>query len=136
MNKIDLSVKGHSGGNVGAWACVLSMGETHKTLRGTADNASHNQMEIEACIQGLSAITRPCAVTIYTNSTYLQGGIALLASGTHYDTNILTWQRFLNAAERHTIECVHTPKAQNSGYMRLADSLALNLIPPQYRRGA
>lgn len=136
MDKIDLYVKGHSGGNVGAWAYVLSVPEKHKSLRGTVENASHNQMEIEACIQGLSTLTRPCAVTIYSNSTYLQGGIALLASGTHYDTHLLAWQRFINAAAPHTIECVHTPKAQNSGYMRLADSLALNLIPPQYRRGA
>lgn len=137
MDNVELYVKGHSGGNIGAWAYVLSIPDkTHKSCTGTREDASHNLMEIEACVNGLEALTRPCHVTLHTNSTYLQGGLALLGEGTQYDTNLLAWQRLLNAGRGHVISCVHVRKVENSGYMRLVDSLAINLIPKQFRRGA
>lgn len=137
MDNVELYVKGHSGKDIGTWAYVLSVPKKHhKSCTGTRENASHNLMEIEACINGLEALTRPCNVALYTNSTYLQGGLALLAEGTNYETNILAWQRLLNAGRGHVINCNHVLKVQNSGYMRLVDSLALNLLPPPDRRGA
>lgn len=133
---VHIFCKGHNGGNIGTWAYVLNLPNTttHKSGHGTQDGASHNLMEIEACIGALNALNRPCHVTIFTNSMYLKGGIALLADGTHYDTNILAWQRFLNAGRGHVIDCEHVQKVHNSGYMRLADSIAMNLLPPQFRR--
>lgn len=132
---VKIYVKGHSGGNVGAWAYVVQKSDdSHYVGSGIVPNTTHNLMEIEACSQALDSLPLPsCNVTFYTNSTYLRGGIALIAEGTHYDTHILHWQRFLNSGRGHILGCEHTPKASNTGYMRLADSIALNLIPKQFR---
>ncbi len=132
-----LYAKGHSGGDIGAWAYVLNVPETttHKSACGAKPDESHNAMEIQACIEGLFALKRTCHVKIHSNSMYLKGGIALLADGKQYDTNLFHWQTFLKAAECHIVDCVHIPKNENTGYMRLADSMALNLIPPKFRRG-
>lgn len=132
---IKMYVKGHAGGNVGAWAYVVEKPDgSHYVGSGTVPDTTHNLMEIEACSQALDSLTEAANVEIFTNNTYLRGGIALIAEGTHYDTHILNWQRFLNAGRGHIITCTHTPKATNAGFMRLADSIALNLIPKQFRR--
>lgn len=134
---VHLYVKGHSAGEIGSWAWVLNMPntDTHKSGCDSAQNTTANAMEIEACIKGFEALTRPCLVSVFTNNTYLQGGITLLLSGTHYDTNILKWVRLLDAMEAHIVSVTHIPKADNTGYMRLVDSIAFNLLPPDKRRG-
>jgi ribonuclease HI len=134
---VHIYVKGHSGGDIGAWGFVVHTpdDDKHYNGRGVVANATHNLMEIEACSQAMESLPlHPANVTIFTNSTYLRGGIALIAEGTHYDTNILHWQRFLNSGRGHILTCEYMPKAANTGYMRLADTLALNLIPKQFRR--
>jgi ribonuclease HI len=132
ITPVHLYVKGHSAGEIGSWAFVLNLPntDTHKSNSASVKLTTANAMEIEACIKGFETLTRPCLVSVFTNNTYLQGGITLLLNGSHYDTNILKWVRLLDAMEAHTVSVTHIPKAQNSGYMRLADSIAFNLLPP------
>lgn len=67
----------------GGWAWVL-VHEPSGTVReghGGALEATNNRMELQAVIQGFKALTRPCAVTVYTDSEYVgkafpQGWIA------------------------------------------------------------
>lgn len=138
MQSVHLFVKGHAGGALGTWARVLALADTdyHKSASGTRPKATANSMEIEACIHGFQALNQYCHVTVFSNSQYLIGGLNLLVTGEYYDTNIFQWQRLLPLIEDFELKCEHIPKFSNSGYMRLADSIALNLLAPNVRQEA
>lgn len=78
-NKIELYVDGACSGNPGpgGWGVLLRYQGVEKELSGAELNATNNQMELMAAIQGLQALTRPCHVDVYTDSEYVKKGITL-----------------------------------------------------------
>jgi len=59
----------------GAWAAVLQYGGHAWEISGAVPATSNNRMELQAAIQVLKALNRPCAVEIFTDSDYLRQGI-------------------------------------------------------------
>lgn len=59
----------------GGWACVLRFGSRTGEMYGCAPETTNNRMELQAVIQGLRALKEPCAVTVSTDSQYVQRGI-------------------------------------------------------------
>lgn len=59
----------------GGWGALIVFGEHEKELCGGAVASTNNQMELTAAISALSALTKPCKVTLYTDSQYLRKGI-------------------------------------------------------------
>lgn len=59
----------------GGWGALLRFNGTEKEMAGGEDDTTNNRMEMLAVIQGLNALTRPCVVTVYTDSQYVQKGI-------------------------------------------------------------
>jgi ribonuclease HI len=59
----------------GGWAAILVYGEHRKELSGRFRETTNNRMELRAAIEGLNALTRPCPVDLYTDSSYLRDGI-------------------------------------------------------------
>ena len=59
----------------GGWGALIVFGEHEKELCGGAPASTNNQMELTAAISALSALTKPCKVTLYTDSQYLRKGI-------------------------------------------------------------
>lgn len=60
----------------GGWACILrhpSTG-TQKELSGGNPQTTNNQMELQAVIEGLQALTRPSRVEVVTDSVYVAKG--------------------------------------------------------------
>jgi ribonuclease HI len=70
----DGACKGNPG--VGGWGAILRIGETEKELFGGEANTTNNRMEMNAVIQALASLTRPCEVVVYTDSQYVQKGIS------------------------------------------------------------
>lgn len=60
----------------GGWGCILRhpASGTDKELSGGAANTTNNQMELQAVIAGLNALTRPTRVQVITDSTYVAKG--------------------------------------------------------------
>jgi ribonuclease HI len=60
----------------GGWGCILRhpASGTDKELSGGAAETTNNQMELQAVISGLSALTRPTRVQVITDSTYVAKG--------------------------------------------------------------
>lgn len=58
----------------GGWACVLRFGTKVGEVFGSAPNSTNNRMELQAVIEGLKALRKPSAVTICTDSQYVQRG--------------------------------------------------------------
>ncbi|MGD9586558.1 MAG: ribonuclease HI [Brachymonas sp.] len=69
----DGACKGNPG--PGGWGVWLQSGPHSKELFGGELNTTNNRMELMAVIQGLSALKRPCHVTIYLDSQYVRQGI-------------------------------------------------------------
>ncbi|WP_456416432.1 ribonuclease HI [Thiolapillus sp.] len=59
----------------GGWGVLLRYGEAEKELWGGEKATTNNRMELQAVIEGLSALTRPSSVTIITDSQYVKNGM-------------------------------------------------------------
>ncbi len=59
----------------GGWGVLLRFGEHEKELCGGESDTTNNRMELMAAIQALDALKRPCAVDLYTDSSYVKNGI-------------------------------------------------------------
>ena len=69
----DGACKGNPG--PGGWGALLIAGEVKKELFGGEKLTTNNRMELLAVIEGLSALKRPCQVTLYLDSKYVLQGI-------------------------------------------------------------
>ena len=69
----DGACKGNPG--VGGWGAVLRQGDNEREISGTEALTTNNRMELTAAIKALSALTKPCRVTLSTDSVYVRDGI-------------------------------------------------------------
>ncbi len=69
----DGACKGNPG--PGGWGVLLRAGPHEKTFFGGEPHTTNNRMELQAVIEALRALTRPCKVVIHTDSQYVQKGI-------------------------------------------------------------
>jgi ribonuclease HI len=59
----------------GGWGALLRYGDREKELYGGEAQTTNNRMELMAAIQALEALSRPCEVTLTTDSQYVRKGI-------------------------------------------------------------
>lgn len=71
MNTVEIFTDGACRGNPGpgGWGVLLRYGDEEKSLWGGELETTNNRMELLAVIEGLAALTRPCAVTLTSDST-------------------------------------------------------------------
>ena len=62
-------------GRSGGWGALLKSGGTEKELFGGELGTTNNRMELMAVIEALSALRKPCEVTLYLDSEYVRKGI-------------------------------------------------------------
>ena len=60
----------------GGWAAILTCGEHQKEISGGHPNTGINQMELTAVLKGLHALTKPCKVTVVTDSQNVIGWLS------------------------------------------------------------
>ena len=77
MNPIEIYTDGACKGNPGpgGWGVLLKAGGTERELFGGELATTNNRMELMAVIQALSALKRPCEVTLFLDSQYVLKGI-------------------------------------------------------------
>lgn len=113
---VDIHTDGACSGNPGpgGWGVVLRYGDHEKELRGgEAGTTTNNRMELTAPIRALESLTRPCAVRLFTDSTYVRDGITRWlprwktngwrTQGRTAVKNADLWQRLETAAQRHEV---------------------------------
>jgi ribonuclease HI len=81
--RVTIYTDGACSGNPGpgGWAALLIFNGREKELSGGEALTTNNRMELTAAIKGLEALTRPCAVDLYTDSQYLREGITSWLKG-------------------------------------------------------
>jgi ribonuclease HI len=77
MKHIDLFTDGACSGNPGpgGWGAILRYGEHEKELSGGTSATTNNRMELQAVIEGLTALKDRCHVMIHTDSKYVMDGV-------------------------------------------------------------
>jgi ribonuclease HI len=72
-SKVTLIADGAVSGNPGpgGWAAILISGEHQRELSGGVPDTTNNRMELMGVIEGLRALTRPCEVTVLSDSAYV-----------------------------------------------------------------
>lgn len=83
MNTIDIYTDGACKGNPGpgGWGVLLKSADSQKELFGGELETTNNRMEMMAVIEALSALKRPCHVTLNVDSQYVLKGITEWISG-------------------------------------------------------
>ena len=108
----DGACKGNPG--PGGWGAVLRMGTKEKELSGSEAHTTNIRMELMAAIQALAALTKPCHVTLTTDSVYVRDGITKWVHGwvrkgwrtadNKPVKNVELWQALLAEAKPHRID--------------------------------
>ena len=118
----------------GGWGALLKFGSKEKQLYGGEPLTTNNRMELRAVIEALSALKRPCNVSVTSDSTYVLKGInewlpnwkkrGWLTSGKKPVKNEDLWKSLDSLKSVHNIEW-HWVKG-HSGHLEneLVDQLA------------
>ncbi|MDA9877419.1 ribonuclease HI [bacterium] len=77
MNSVEIFTDGACRGNPGpgGWGVLMRYAGEEKSLWGGESETTNNRMELNAVIEGLAALKRPCEVTLTSDSTYVLKGI-------------------------------------------------------------
>ncbi len=77
MKQVHLFSDGSSLGNPGegGWCAILRYKDNERVVSGGQREATNNQMELRAVIEGLRALKEPCEVEVVSDSSYVVKGI-------------------------------------------------------------
>ena len=116
---VEIFTDGACSGNPGAggWGAILRHNGREKELAGGEKETTNNRMELTAVIQALSALKKPCRVTLTTDSQYVANAVeqrwvyAWQAKNWHKADgkpalNVDLWQKLLPLLETHDVEFV------------------------------
>ncbi|TKD53244.1 ribonuclease HI [Sphingomonas baiyangensis] len=113
---VEIATDGACKGNPGpgGWGALIRFGEREKELSGGDPLTTNNRMELMAAIEGLNALTKPCRVTLSTDSRYVMDGLTKWIHGWRRNgwktaarqpvKNAELWQALLAAAAPHRVE--------------------------------
>ena len=78
MENIEIFTDGACSGNPGpgGWGAILRAGEAEKELWGGDPATTNNRMEMLAVIRALTALKRPVAIRLHTDSQYVVKGMS------------------------------------------------------------
>jgi len=146
--RVEIWTDGACSGNPGpgGYAAVLRFGDREKEISGGEADTTNNRMELMAAIAALEALTRPCAVTLHTDSQYLRNGVtqwmrAWKARGWKTADkkpvkNIDLWLRLEAASERHDIDWRWVRGHAGDAMNERVDSLARGALERRPEAGA
>ena len=128
----DGACKGNPG--PGGWGAVIRFGSHEKKLSGGAPDTTNNRMELQAAIAALNALTKPCDVTLSTDSVYVRDGITKWIFGWQKNgwknaqkkpvANADLWQDLLAAVKPHRIKWEWVKGHAGHPDNEIADALA------------
>jgi ribonuclease HI len=134
---VDIYTDGACSGNPGpgGWGAVLSYDGHEKELYGGEPQpTTNNRMELMAAIQALESLTRPAAVRLHTDSSYLRNGISSWLPGWKRNgwktaakkpvKNADLWQRLEAAARPHQVQWLWVKGHAGDPGNERADALA------------
>jgi ribonuclease HI len=158
LAEVDLWTDGACSGNPGpgGWAALLRMGPHERVVSGGEALTTNNRMELTAVVRGLAALTRPCRVRVYIDSSYVKNaftkGWLVRWQRNGWTTrakepvkNRELWQALVTEVARHQIEWVKVAGHAGVEHNERVDQIAcaerdrhavrISLPPEQSYRG-
>ena len=118
----------------GGWGVLLRYGDAERSLHGGEALTTNNRMELTAVIKGLEALTKPCNVSITTDSKYVLTGITewianckqrnWRTSNKKPVLNVELWKRLDELVEQHQIDWTWVKGHSGHPENEIADELA------------
>ncbi len=114
-DRVEIFTDGACKGNPGpgGWGAILRYQNNEKELYGSEPSTTNNRMELLAAIIAIESLTRPCQVSLTTDSEYVKNGITLWLKNwklKNWKTankkpvkNLDLWQRLDQACVQHDI---------------------------------
>ncbi|MBO5364450.1 MAG: ribonuclease HI [Clostridia bacterium] len=135
--QVEIFTDGACSGNPGpgGYGVILRYKQHEKELSGGAADTTNNRMELSAVIAGLSALTEPCDVTLYSDSKYFIDAIeqgwaekwkakGWMRTSKEKALNPDLWERILELLKFHKVKLVwvkgHAGHPENERCDRLA----------------
>ncbi len=146
--RVSIWTDGACSGNPGpgGWGAVLRYSKREKELRGGERLTTNNRMELTAAIEALESLTRPCAVSLHTDSQYLRGGVTSWLDGWKRNgwrtsdrkpvKNEDLWRRLDDAAARHDVDWLWVKGHSGDPLNERADKLAREGMAPYLPRAS
>jgi ribonuclease HI len=110
-----------------------------KDLHGSSPAATNNRMELQAVIAALQALTRPCRVSLHTDSEYVRRGITEWLPGWKRRgwrtsagqpvVNVDLWQALEDALQQHQVDWHWVRGHAGDPHNEAVDRLAVSMIP-------
>ena len=134
---VEIFTDGACSGNPGpgGWAALLRYNGHEKEISGGELETTNNRMEMMAVIQGLAALKKPSTVTLYTDSQYVQRGVAEWMAGWKAKgwpariKNQDLWLRIDLALQVHKVKFVWVRGHDGHEENERVDKLAVAAIP-------
>jgi ribonuclease HI len=143
---VEIATDGACKGNPGpgGWGAIIRFGRHEKELSGGENPTTNNRMELMAAIRALETLTKPCRVTLSTDSRYVMDGLTKWIAGWRRNgwktaarkpvKNADLWQALLAATAPHSIAWQwvkgHNGHPDNERADRLASDAALVQVAP------
>lgn len=128
----DGACKGNPG--PGGWGVWLRYAGHERELHGGAPQTTNNRMELQAVIEALAALKKPCRVRIHTDSQYVHKGMTewlpgwkrrgWKSSGGGAVKNVDLWRQLEAAAAVHQVEWIWVRGHNGHDGNERADALA------------
>ena len=128
----------------GGWATVLIYKGVEKQISGFEAETTNNRMELTAVMKALQALKEPCAVTLHTDSAYIQnafekGWIARWQANGWKTTakkpveNQDLWKQIIDLNETHRVTWKKVKGHADDKYNNICDELARKAIKAHQR---
>lgn len=113
---VEIFCDGACSGNPGpgGYGAILRYGGHVKEISGGAKETTNNRMELSAAIEALRLLTRPCRVSVTTDSQYLVKGITEWIAGWQKNgwrnskkepvVNRDLWEQLLIVTQKHRVQ--------------------------------
>lgn len=141
MTEVELYTDGACSGNPGpgGWGAILRCKGVEKELSGGEAQTTNNRMELMAAIAGLEALTRPCTVSLCTDSEYVMKGVTQwlrgwkargwITAAKQPVKNVDLWQRLDAALAPHRVTWTWVKGHDGHPENERCDALARAAIP-------
>ena len=138
LPQVTIYTDGACSGNPGpgGWGALLIWQDREKALSGGQAQTTNNKMELQAVIEALQVLKKPCHVTIYTDSKYVLKGATEWLQGWQAKgwktaskkpvENKEYWQELSTQLARHHVKFIWVKGHAGDALNERVDTLAVN----------
>ena len=120
----------------GGWAAILLQDGSQKELSGGEAHTTNNKMELTAVIRGLSELSDPCVVELWSDSQYVLNGLTKgwaknwkkngwVKANKEPALNPELWDQLLTLTDKHEMDYHWVKGHADNEYNNRCDKLAL-----------